>query len=98
VPAHLAGLVRTRAGAVDLAEAAPLDTMPDAKGLDPVALLPFAVVELDAAQARRARDGGRVEPRWRGRATLVDDEGSLVAVADADEEGVRYVRVWRERP
>jgi tRNA pseudouridine55 synthase len=96
VPAHLAGLVRTRAGAVDLADAAPLESLPEAMGLDPVALLPFEVVALDAAEARRARDGGRIAPRWHGRATLVDDAGALVAVADADEEGMRYVRVWRE--
>ncbi|MBA2668455.1 MAG: tRNA pseudouridine(55) synthase TruB [Trueperaceae bacterium] len=99
LPAHLAGLVRTRAGAVDLALATPLERITDAPAIDPVPLLPFERVALDAAEVERVRDGGRLEPRWSGRAALVAPDGSLVAVADAgDGDRARFVRVWRSAP
>ena len=95
VPAHLAGLVRTAAGAVDLAQAGALDALADATPLGPLALLPFPRVALDAATARDVRDGKRPAAPWQGRATLVDPAGELVAVADAVDGRVKTLRVWR---
>jgi tRNA pseudouridine55 synthase len=98
VPAHLAGLVRTRAGGADLTQATPLDDVALAPALDPVPLLPFARVALDEREVQRARDGGRIAARWNGRAALLAPDGSLVAVADQVDGEVRFVRVWREAP
>ena len=95
VPAHLAGLVRTAAGAVDLARAWPLDALTDATPLAPLELLPFPRVSLDAATARDVRDGKRPAAHWQGRATLVGPAGDLVAVADAVDGRVKTLRVWR---
>jgi tRNA pseudouridine55 synthase len=98
VPAHLAGLVRTRAGEADLADATPLERIADAPPQDAVALLPFERVPLDEAEVRRVRDGGALETRWQGRAALVGPAGELVAVADAGDGRARFVRVWRTAP
>jgi tRNA pseudouridine55 synthase len=95
VPAHLAALRRTRAGAASLAAAAPLDGLADAAPVDPVALLGLPVVPLDAASVRRVRDGRRDPATFSGRAALVDADGSLVAVADAVDGACVPVRVWR---
>lgn len=95
VPAHLAALRRTRAGAATLAGAVPLEALADARPLDPVALLGLPVVPLDATGARRVRDGQRVAAAFEGRAALVDPDGTLVAVADASDGRCVPVRVWR---
>jgi tRNA pseudouridine55 synthase len=96
VPAHLAGLRRTRAGSVGLEAAVALDDVAGAAPLDPIALLGLPRVDLDEATAGRVRDGQRVAAGFAGRAALVDPAGRLVAVADADEGRVRVVRAWRE--
>jgi tRNA pseudouridine55 synthase len=98
VPAHLAGLVRTRAGAADLADAAPLEAIATAPTLDAATLLPFARVRLHEADVARALDGKPIEASWTGRAALVTPGGDVVAVADAVEGRARYVRVWRVPP
>jgi tRNA pseudouridine55 synthase len=98
VPAHLAGLVRTRAGAADLSDATPLERIAEAPPQDAVALLPFERVPLDEVEARRVRDGGRLGANWRGRAALVGPDGGLVAIADAEDGRARLVRVWRVSP
>ncbi len=95
VGAHLAGLVRTAAGAASLSNAVPLAALAEAAPLDPLALLPFPRVSLDQALARAVRDGKRPSASWSGRATLVGPDGGLVAIADAVEGRVRTVRVWR---
>ena len=95
VGAHLAGLVRTAAGAVDLTQAVPLAALAEAAPLDPLALLPFQRVSLDEALARAVRDGKRMVASWTGRATLTGPDGGLVAIADAVDGRIRTVRVWR---
>jgi tRNA pseudouridine55 synthase len=62
---------------------------PAAPPLDPVALLPFPRVRLDAVQARRIRDGQRIDATWTGRVALIDPDGALVAVADAEGAAAR---------
>lgn len=95
VPAHLRGLVRTAAGAADLAEAVTLQALQRAAPTDPLALLPYPRVALDDATARAVRDGKRPPAAWQGRAALVDADGALVAIADAVDGCVRSQRVWR---
>jgi tRNA pseudouridine55 synthase len=95
VPAHLAALRRTRAGAADLGAAVPFDGLADAEPVDPVALLGMPTVVLDDALLRRVRDGRREPAGFSGRAALVDAEGGLVAVADAVDDRIVAVRVWR---
>ncbi len=60
VPAHLAGLVRTASGSVDLADAAPLARLADGRAASPREVLPLPAVHLDAAQAARVRQGQRL--------------------------------------
>jgi tRNA pseudouridine55 synthase len=95
VPAHLAGLRRTRAGAADLSAAVALDDLAGASPVDPVALLGLPVLALDADAARRVRDGRRDPASFDGRVALVDAHGGLVAVADAVDGRCVPVRVWR---
>ena len=95
VPAHLAGLVRTTAGAVDLAQTVPLAALAEATPLDPIGLLPFPRVQLDDELAQAVRDGKRPPADWSGRVTLLDPDGQLVAIADAVDGRVRTQRVWR---
>ncbi len=95
VPAHLAGLRRTRAGAAALDEAVALDALGQAPGVDPVALLGLPPVVVDDVAARRVRDGRRDPATFTGRAALVDRHGALVAVADAVDGVTVVVRAWR---
>jgi len=95
VPAHLGGLRRTHAGTVGIEAAVPLEALPDAAPLDPVVLLGLPTIALDAAGAARLRDGQRVAATFEGRAAIVDPDGRLVAVAEADEGRARPLRVWR---
>ena len=95
VGAHLAGLVRTAAGAAELAQAVPLAALAEAPPLDPLALLPFPRVTLDPELVRAVRDGKRPGASWSGRATLIDPDGGLVAIADEIDGRIRTVRVWR---
>jgi tRNA pseudouridine55 synthase len=66
VPAHLAGLRRTRAGTVALEAATPLDALADAAPLDPVALLGLPRVALDAAAASASATGSASRRGSRG--------------------------------
>ena len=95
VPAHLAGLVRTGAGRAELSQAAALEAIADAAPLDPLALLPYQRVVLDAGTARDVRDGKRPSAEWTGRAVLSDERGALVAIAESLGGRVKTLRVWR---
>lgn len=96
VPAHLAGLVRVRAGKVDLADCSSLDTVASAAPLDPVALLPYPRASLDDRAATAVRQGKQVELGLTGTTALVDEEGNLAAIVEPGPDGrVRYARVWQ---
>lgn len=96
VPAHLSGLVRTRAGKLRLEYAAPLERIADAEPVPPPEALPFPTVQLDAVTAKRLRQGQRVALELRERSLLLDEQGALVAVADDEGGAVRTLRVWQE--
>ncbi len=95
VPAHLAGLRRTRSGSVGLEAAVPIEDLAGAAPLDPLALLGLPLVRLDTAAVARARDGQRLPADVEGRVALVDPDGRLVAVAETHEARLRPLRVWR---
>ena len=98
VPAHLAGLVRTRAGAIGLEHTTPLEELGEHPGLAPSDALPLPRIELGAEQARRVRLGQRLALALPGRVQFVDPEGHLVAVAeptgDAAAPRMNLRRVW----
>lgn len=95
VPAHLAGLVRTRVGDFDLRRAAPLDEIALAEPVGLAEALPYPVVRLDAEEAARVRQGQRLPRRLPQRVALVDPDGRLVAVAEDRDGRMRLVRVWQ---
>lgn len=97
VPAHLAGLVRTRAGGADLADALSPDVLDVAPGLPAAQALPLPQVHVDAAQAARLRQGQRLpvqELEGEGPTALIGPDGALVAIADLAPAGMRLRRVF----
>ena len=97
VPAHLAGLVRTRAGAADLADAIPLEQLDRAPGLPAAQALPLPRIAVDAEQAARLRQGQRLPAdalEGEGATALVDADGRLVAIAELAPSGMRLRRVF----
>ena len=93
LPAHLAGLVRTRAGQFGLERAVPLDQLEGAPGLPDLEALELPRIEADQALAQQLRQGKR--PAWPqpGR-FVVTLAGALVAVVDGDGECLKVVRAW----
>ncbi|ADV67728.1 tRNA pseudouridine(55) synthase TruB [Deinococcus maricopensis] len=93
VPAHLAGLVRTRvghftlAGAMGLEDLAVAPVTPDADALD----LPR--IEATETLALMLRQGKRPRHPLQGRALVLRGQ-ELVAVVDGNGEQLRVVRAW----
>jgi hypothetical protein len=83
VPAHLAGLVRTRAGRFSLTGSVALGDLADAAGRDDLDALDLPRAEVDARTAKDLRDGKRPERGEAGR-LVVTHGGALVAVVDGD--------------
>lgn len=93
VPAHLAGLVRTRVGRYSLKDAVPLEELPQATGISDLDALDFPRLEATEAQARELRQGKRPAHTATGR-QVVTLGGELVAVVDGDGEKLKVVRAW----
>lgn len=93
IPAHLAGLVRTRAGKYHLQDCVALDDLPDATGYPEVTALDLPIMEVDAELAKRLRSGQKIRHDQDGR-YVVMHEGQLVAVAEVSETVLRVLRVW----
>ncbi|ADI15606.1 tRNA pseudouridine(55) synthase TruB [Truepera radiovictrix] len=98
VPAHLAGLVRTRAGRFSLADALPLTALGEAAGRPLADALPYPLLTLSQQEALRVRQGQPPALREAldvgARVGLVDPEGQLVAVAERQEGRLKLLRVW----
>lgn len=95
VPAHLAGLVRTASGRVDLSRAVPLDLLPEAPELPLRAVLDLPELSVDEATAVAIAQGKRPPLAIAERTAIVDAAGELVAVLDPDEErGFKVARVF----
>lgn len=110
LPAHLAGLVRTGAGNVDLADCAPLEALGSEPGLTPLAALDLPKLAVDAATALALRQGKRALLPVAELTVTHEVDGALVALVEprADENAaseavqgtgsvrpVRVVRAWQ---
>lgn len=97
VPAHLSGLVRTHSGRFRLEDAVTLDDLPNTPGSGLADALPYPLIELDAAQVARVRQGQRLpsETLADGRIGLVDEARRLVAVAVVQGGRMTLLRVWQ---
>ena len=93
VPAHLGGLVRTRAGRYSLRDAVALENLAGAPVTADLDALDFPHIEADERLARELRQGKRPAHAQRGRA-VVTLNGALVAVVDGDGEQLKVVRAW----
>lgn len=96
LPAHLAGLVRTRSGALGLEEAVALDDLADATPVAAVEALSLPRVVLDAEAAARVRQGQRPSLPGDGELALVTAAGGLVAIARVEQGRTVGLRVWPE--
>ncbi|THF88811.1 tRNA pseudouridine(55) synthase TruB [Deinococcus sp. KSM4-11] len=95
VPAHLAGLVRTRVGRHRLEHTVPLEDVAEADGLDDLEALEFPRLEADERLALQLRQGKRPEHPAVGRYVVTLD-GRLVAVVDGDGQTLKVVRAWAQ--
>ncbi|GGJ19884.1 tRNA pseudouridine(55) synthase TruB [Deinococcus roseus] len=93
MPAHLAGLVRTRAGKYHLQDCVSLEQLPEATGYSELTALDFPVLEVDAELAKRLRSGQKIRHDQEGRFVVLH-ENELVAVAEVTEGVLRVLRVW----
>lgn len=93
VPAHLSGLVRTRAGRYGLRDAAALEDLAQAQPISDLEALDFPRIEADEKLARELRQGKRPAHAHTGRA-VVTLGGELVAVVDGNGEQLKVVRAW----
>ncbi len=95
VPAHLAGLVRLRAGRLGLEHAVPLDAIADAEPVPVADALALPRLSLDPDTARRVRQGQRTALVLSQRTALLDAAGELVAIAEPEGGRLKLVRVWQ---
>ena len=93
VPAHLSGLIRSRAGRFDLRQAVALGELGEAPGLDEQSALSLPVIEASRELALQLRQGKRPPDARQGRFLVLQD-GALVAVVDGDGQALRVVRAW----
>ena len=93
VPAHLAGLVRTRVGRYDLADSVSVEDLAGAEGFPDLAALDLPRIEADEPLARALRQGKRPKSAAVGRHVVTRD-GELVAVVDGNGQELRVVRAW----
>jgi tRNA pseudouridine55 synthase len=94
VPAHLSGLVRTRAGRAGLEQAIPLEALPNAQGLGEAEALPYPLITLSDGDVTRIKQGQRLSMTSEGRAGYLDPNGKLVAVAENQGGKMHLLRVW----
>ncbi len=97
LPAHLSGLVRTRAGTCSLDRAVALESLRPSIGLRAEEVLPYPLVYISREDAARIRQGQRLPLPNRGRLGLVEEGGSLVAVVDIDNTGMKLLRVFVDK-
>ncbi|AWN22872.1 tRNA pseudouridine(55) synthase TruB [Deinococcus irradiatisoli] len=93
VPAHLSGLIRTRAGRFGLTQATPLDLLGEQAGLGDLQALDLPIIEAGPELALQLRQGKRPAHSGTGRFVVLLS-GELVAVVDGDGEQLKVVRAW----
>jgi tRNA pseudouridine55 synthase len=96
VPAHLAGLVRTRVGSFKLEDAVKLDELTPSLARGDLDSLALPRLEVNAKQAKDIRDGKRIPHDHTGRAAVtLEGEGALVAIVDGDGSSLKVLRAWQ---
>ena len=93
VPAHLSGLVRTRAGKSDLERAIRLEDIPNQPGLSMTDVLPYPLMTLSDEEVLRVRNGQRLTLQFESRAGLVTPSNDLVAVVENINGKMKFFRV-----
>ena len=82
VPAHLAGLVRTGAGNVDLTDCTPFEELGAHPGMRPLDVLSQPKLQVDAAMAAAVRQGKKIELPVTEVSVLHEADGALVAMVE----------------
>jgi tRNA pseudouridine55 synthase len=93
-PAHLSGLVRTRAGNVGLELAIKLADLAADKGLTMTELLPYPTIELSNEDVARVKQGQRLSMQQEGRFGLISKTHDLIAIAEVKDGRMKLLRVW----
>lgn len=98
VPAHLSGLVRTRAGHCHLTQAHALTDLAAQTSLRARDVLSYPQQILSDEDIRRIRQGQRLPLHLEQRTAFTDQDGHLVAVAETEPDSGRMslLRVWHE--
>lgn len=95
VPAHLSGLVRTKAGKLDLRQACKLeDVTLESPAIRNIDALSYPIMQLNEEQAQKVRYGQRIALPTEGRYSLVNPDGSLLAISEQQEGKNTLLRVW----
>jgi tRNA pseudouridine55 synthase len=95
VPAHLSGLVRTRAGKSGLEQGVKLEDIVKHQGLSMTEALPYPLITLNGEEVSRVRNGQRLAANFEARAGLVNHMGKLVAVVENVNGKMHLLRVWQ---
>jgi tRNA pseudouridine55 synthase len=95
VPAHLSGLVRTRAGKAGLEQAVRLEDLTAAKSLSEAEALPYPLVTINEAEVKRVKQGQRLSMEFTGRIGLVSSDYKLIAVVENSQGRMQLLRVWQ---
>ncbi|HEX2864229.1 MAG TPA: tRNA pseudouridine(55) synthase TruB, partial [Deinococcales bacterium] len=93
VPAHLAGLIRTRVGGLNLRDAAPLDALAAAKPWPEAEAAGLPLLAVDEPVAKDLRDGKRLPSDRRGLVAATCNQ-QLVAILEGDGVALRVKRAW----
>ena len=93
-PAHLSGLVRTRAGQAGLEQAIALEDLTPAKSLSMTDLLSYPLFELSNEDVARVQQGQRLPINQEGRFGLISKNKELVAIAETIDGRMKLLRVW----
>lgn len=95
LPAHLSGLVRTRAGNNGLEQAINLETISQTPGIAAIDALPFSKIRISADEANRIRQGQRLNLAYQDRTTLISENGDLIAIVEKEKGKMKFLRVWQ---
>ena len=93
VPAHLAGLVRTRVGKFKLEDAQKIETLEPNPSIPDLDALDLPILELSLFDAKRIRDG-KLHTSSHVGLLVATCEGELVAVLEGDGQNLKVRRAW----
>ena len=94
IPAHLSGLVRTRAGKAGLEQAVRLENLPTSQSISEAEAIPYPLIKLSDSEVVRVKQGQRFSVTFEGRVGFLSPDGKLVAVAENQEGKMQLLRVW----